>query len=53
MGSTAAHDPTPIAREVRARWKSLEGIIKHLETPTNAFRGQTDWTRKKSSQRKV
>jgi putative transposase len=29
LGSTAAHDPTLIAREVWARWKSLDAMNKH------------------------
>jgi len=29
LGSTAAHDPTLIAREAWARWKSLDAMNKH------------------------
>jgi putative transposase len=41
LGSTATHDPTVVTRALWSRWKSLEGITKHLETPTNALQGQT------------
>jgi hypothetical protein len=41
LGSTAAHDPIEVPRSLWVRWKSLEGIIKYLEIPTNTLQGQT------------
>jgi len=35
LGSTATHDPIPIAREVWERWKSLDAINKNKLTRMN------------------
>ena len=37
LGSTATHDPAPIAREVWVRWKSLEGGSAHPKPPQNTL----------------
>ena len=37
MGSTATHDPAPIAREVWARWKPLEAKPNDPKPPKTSL----------------